>query len=146
MKNALKQKRLKHKQNKSEVNTGHEAGWSSAKHTDIGMTSMSGGLLSETESEDENDDDSQLDGDVQYGLSKNKRKLLKREGATSGLTITLSFGTLLFMGMLVIAAVAAVVAYRMAVTEALTLMIAFSYASTLATITGKLLIIATRLS
>ena len=145
MKNALKQKRLKckRKQMKSVVNSGHEAGSSSATHAGIGMTSMNGVLLSETESDDEEDVDAQLDSDVQYGLSKNKKKLLKREGVKSGLTVTLSFSTLFFMGLLVITAVAAVVAYRMAVTEALALMITFSYASTVATITGKLLIITT---
>ena len=127
----------------SEVNSGREAGSSSAKHTDIGMTSMRGELLKETDSEDEDAVDAQLDHNVQYVLSKNKKKLLRREGVTSGLTITLSFSMLLFMGLLVIAAVAAVVAYRMAVTEALALLISFSHASTVATITGKLLIIAT---
>ena len=79
-----------------------------------------------------------VDGEDQFVLSKDKTRLLKRQGSTSGFTITVSFSTLFMMVLLVISAVAAVVVYRMAVTAALTVVLTFSNASTVATITGKM--------
>lgn len=77
-----------------------------------------------------------LDGNTHYTLSMDKKRLLERQGIKSGFTFTMSCTTLLFMVLVVVAAVAAVVVYRMAVTEALSFTLTFSYASTVATITG----------
>lgn len=62
---------------------------------------------------------------------------LERQDITSGFSISMSFTTMLFMTLVVVAAVSAVIVYRMAVTEALSLIITFSYATTVATITGR---------
>ena len=124
---------LKQKQMKNEGNSEHGSRSNSAQRT-----SANGARLSDvTDSEDEDNED-RLDGDDQYVLSKNKKKLLKRQGSTSGFTITASVSTLFMMVLIVIAAVAAVVVYRMAVTAALSLVLKFSYASTVAIITGKI--------
>ena len=131
---ALKREKteLKLKQMNKEGNSEHDSGSNSAQ-----LTSANGVQLSDvTDSEDEDNED-MLDGD-QPVLSKDKKKLLKRQGSTSGFTITVSFTTLLLMVLLVISAVAAVVVYRMAVIAALTLRLTFSYASTVATITGMI--------
>ena len=79
-----------------------------------------------------------VDGNDEYVLSKDKKQLLKRQRSTSGFTFSVSFSTLFMMVLLVIAAVAGVVVYRMAVTAALLMVLTFSYASTVATITGKI--------
>ena len=121
------------KQMKNEENSKHGSRSNSAQSTIANGVQRS----DVTDSEDEVNKD-MLDGDDQPVLSKDKKKLLKRQGSTSGFTITVSFTTLLMMVLIVIAAVAAVVVYRMAVTEALTLTLTFSYASTVATITGKI--------
>ena len=115
---------------KNEENVKHGSGRNSAQRNDANGIRLSD-LTYPNEQE-------VVDGNVQYVLSKDKKRLLKREGSTSGFTISLSFSTLFMMIVIVIAAVAAVVVYRMAITAALTLTLTFSYASTVATITGKM--------
>ena len=111
------------KQMENEVDSGHNSGSNSAQRTSSNSIQLT---------------DASEQKNINHKDQQDKKKLLRRQGSTSGFTITMSFTTLLLMVLLVISAVAAVVVYRMAVTAALSLVLTFSYASTVATITGKM--------